>query len=65
MILLINDIQEDMPISTLGELVLYKRIPRQATAIALNGRLVKADAWETTDLKPMDTITVISAAFGG
>lgn len=65
MLLLINDVQEDVPVRTLAELVTHKHIPRQATAIALNGCLVKKDRWEDTELKPMDSITVISAAFGG
>lgn len=65
MLLLINDIQNNLPVRTLGELISYKHIPQQATAIALNGTLVKKDRWDDTELHPMDSITVISAAFGG
>lgn len=65
MLLLINDIQENLPVRTLAELIAHKNIPQQATAIALNGALVKKDRWEDTELHPMDSITVISAAFGG
>lgn len=65
MMLIINDIQEDLPVGTLSELASCKHIPRQATAIAVNGRLVKMANWDDTELHPMDSITVISAAFGG
>lgn len=50
---------------TVEELLCVKDIPRKATAIAVNGRICKADEWATTMLKNGDSITVISAAFGG
>jgi len=34
-------------------------------AVALNGKLVKKDAWVSTPLKQGDSVLIINAAFGG
>ncbi|MDE6810947.1 MAG: sulfur carrier protein ThiS [Muribaculaceae bacterium] len=67
MIILVNNNQIDLPIeiSTLADFVAWKNIPLQATAIALNGKLIKTEKWSVTPLANMDNILVISAAFGG
>lgn len=50
---------------TLEELAELKQIPQQGAAIALNDRLIKREKWSVTNLKDMDNVTVITAAFGG
>lgn len=50
---------------TLEELAELKQIPQQGVAIALNDRLIKREKWSVTNLKDMDNVTVITAAFGG
>lgn len=47
------------------ELLKSQQIPTQATAIAVNQKIVRRDNWEITHLKENDSVTVISAAFGG
>lgn len=67
MILTINSKQETFSEKnlTLAELVSLKNISPKGTAIALNGRIAKAPDWEITRLKDGDTLTIISAAYGG
>lgn len=50
---------------TISELAKWKEIPSQGAAIALNDTLIKKNSWETTELKDMDKVIVITAAFGG
>lgn len=50
---------------TISELAKWKEIPSQGAAIALNDTLIKKNSWETTELKDMDKVVVITAAFGG
>lgn len=50
---------------TISELAKWKKIPSQGAAIALNDTLIKKNSWETTELKDMDKVIVITAAFGG
>lgn len=63
----INDNQVILPndYMTISDLVKWKEIPSQGTAIALNDKLIKQDMWKITYLKDQDRITIISAAFGG
>lgn len=64
--ILLNNKTEELPDgSTIMTLVSKKDIPTTATAIALNGSLVKKEKWELTPLHEMDSVTVISAAYGG
>ena len=51
--------------TTVAEIAEIKGISAKGTAIAINGRICKADAWTSTNLKDGDAVTVISAAFGG
>ena len=50
---------------TLEDLVKWKNIPTQGTAIALNEKLIKQQQWSVIKLNNLDQVTVISAAFGG
>lgn len=67
MIIIFNDIPIKLPqeIVTIGDLVKWKQISSQGTAIAVNDKLIIQDQWETKTIKDQDRITVISAAFGG
>lgn len=63
----INNVAITLPsdITNIARLAEYKNIPVQGTAIALNGKLIKADKWCVTPLSNGDTLLVISAAYGG
>lgn len=63
----LNDILTPLPndFMTIADLVNWKNIPSQGTAIAINDKLVRQNMWSVTNLKENDRITVISAAFGG
>lgn len=50
---------------TIKELTELKNIPENGTAVAVNDRLIKRDDWTTTILTDNDSVTLISAAFGG
>lgn len=65
--IIVNDNPVKLPndYMTLADFVKWKEITSQGTAIALNNKLVKQEQWPVTNLKEMDQVTVISAAFGG
>ena len=67
MTILLNDNPVVLPSDymTLADLVKWKEIPSQGTAIAVNNKLIKQEKWQITKLNDRDQITVISAAFGG
>ena len=67
MIIFLNDNQVKLPndFMTVADLVKWKEINPQGSAIAVNNKLIKQDKWSVTDLKDQDQITIISAAFGG
>ncbi|MCM1153225.1 MAG: sulfur carrier protein ThiS [Muribaculum sp.] len=52
-------------ILTVENLMKWKQIPEQGTAIAVNDKLVMKRNWSATLLHEDDRITVITAAFGG
>lgn len=66
-----NVILNDMPVKlpsdlmTISDLISWKKVPSQGTAVAINDKLVKQDQWSVTPIKEMDHITIISAAYGG
>ena len=64
---LLNDKLTDLPdnILTVKDLVVWKNIPMNGTAIALNDKLIKQNDWESAVLKENDQLTIISAAYGG
>lgn len=67
MTILLNDNPVVLPSDymTVADLVKWKEIPSQGTAIAVNNKLIKQEKWSITKLNDQDQITVISAAFGG
>ena len=67
MTIIINGQQTLLPdrIVFVKDLADWKSFPTEGTAIAINGKLVKADNWATTRLAEFDNLLVISAAYGG
>ncbi|MBD5176553.1 MAG: sulfur carrier protein ThiS [Bacteroidales bacterium] len=67
MTIIVNDRQLSLPgdIHSLKDFTEWKSIPNQGTAIALNGKLVKAENWAATALSEFDNLLIISAAYGG
>lgn len=67
MTILLNNNPLELPndFMTLEDLVKWKNIPTQGTAIALNEKLIKQQQWSVIKLNNLDQVTVISAAFGG
>lgn len=52
-------------ISHLSDFITWKKISEKGTAVALNGRIVMKEKWPLTNLNDNDSLTIISAAFGG
>lgn len=50
---------------TVSDLMTWKNISPQGTAIAVGDRLLRKDSWSTTKLADNMEVTVITAAFGG
>ena len=50
---------------TLEDLIKWKNISPQGTAVAIDDKIITQNNWKTTRLEPMMHITIISAAFGG
>lgn len=50
---------------TVKDLIKWKGIGEQGTAVAIDDKLIKKMAWGVTKLTPMCHVTLISAAFGG
>lgn len=67
MTVFLNNIPTQLPeeFMTIADLVEWKQIQPQGTAIAVNDKLIRQSLWATTNLNEHDQITVISAAFGG
>lgn len=67
MTILLNDTPTRLPEKTLtvADLVEWKELKPQGTAIAINDKLIKQSQWSITQLNEMDNVTIISAAYGG
>ncbi|MCM1440510.1 MAG: sulfur carrier protein ThiS [Roseburia sp.] len=63
----INNNPEDISLEnpTLQEILLLKEIPSSGTAVAINNKLVRHADWTNTIINTEDSLTIISAAFGG
>lgn len=63
----INDTATTLPdnVTNLEELLAWKGIPAEGTAVALNDRLIIARNRAVTAIANGDRITIISATFGG
>ena len=60
-----ESIQLPKELGTVKDLVIWKKIPSQGTAVAVNDKLIPQSQWGVTQLNDLDRITIISAAFGG
>lgn len=67
MFLIINNITESVPedIRTVEDVLNWKQIPLDGTAVALNDKLVLARNRVLTKVKDGDRLIIITAAFGG
>lgn len=63
----INGTQEQLPASTVAELLTLKDIEleRKGIAVALNSAVVPRRAWAETALKSGDVVEIITARQGG
>lgn len=52
-------------ISNVEQLVLSGRYGKGAVAVALNDKIVRRSDWSATNLREMDRVMIINAAFGG
>lgn len=51
--------------TTIDKLVFSLNISEKGMAIAVNGHIIRRQAWETTHIEDGDNITIIHAAYGG
>lgn len=67
MTIYLNEMPESLPsdFMTISNLLKYKAIKSEGTAVALNDKIVKKAKWDVTSLSDLDRVTIISAAFGG
>lgn len=65
--IILNNIPTKLPddYMSVENLVEWKGIKKQGTAIAVNDIIVRKNDWELTKLHELDRVTIISAAFGG
>lgn len=63
----LNDIPTKLPEDhmNLKDLLEWKQISPQGTAVALNDKLIKQDLWSVKSLNEGDHVTIITASFGG
>ena len=63
----LNDVLTTIPndYMTVEELIKWKELPVQGTAIAIDGKVIRRTAWTATTFTPLCHVNVISAAFGG
>lgn len=52
-------------INSLEELLQFLNIRKGGTAVAVNNKLIVNSKWASTALHEGDSVTIISAAFGG
>jgi len=50
---------------SIAELLKLRNINPGGTAVAVNNKIVPHNIWETKSLNEGDSVTIISAAFGG
>ena len=51
--------------TTIASLTTLLEVPSKGVAIALNGKVVPKNMWETTHITEQDNIVIIKAAYGG
>lgn len=60
-----NEIKTVENNTTIQDIVISSNLTGKGMAIALNGRIIRRDAWATTHIGDGDNITIIRAAYGG
>ena len=50
---------------TIEQLLQWKNINPAGTAVAINNKIIKKDIWDTVKFENNDSVTIISAAYGG
>ena len=67
MTIFLNNHPIDLPNNhmTIEDLLLWKEIKTQGTAVAINDKLLRKDAWNVTKIEDMMRVSIITAAFGG
>lgn len=60
-----QDIDLSSDYLTIAELMKERGVKAGGTAVALNNKIVKHENWEIIRLQDGDSVTIISAAFGG
>lgn len=65
--IILNDIPTKLPdnVKSVADLVVWKQLNPQGTAVAVNNKLVRQDSWKISMLSDLDQVTIISAAYGG
>ena len=65
--IILNGVPETLPHEnmTIADLLEWKDINTQGTAVAIDNKLIKKDKWSTTTLSDHEEVNIISAAFGG
>lgn len=67
MIIFLNDVQTEIPNDcfTISDLMKWKGINPEGTAVAINDKLIPKNSWETKKISEFMHLTIITAAFGG
>ena len=67
MILIINNKPQSVPedVENIEQLLKFLNVKRGGTAVALNNKLILNSKWESTRLREKDSVTLVTAAFGG
>lgn len=55
----------DLPEVTIEKILALRGFPAAGTAVAVNNKLVRKENWSMYKLREDDSMTIISAAFGG
>lgn len=65
--IMLNGVLTVLPaeVVTLDQLLEWRRIPRQGTAVAINGKVIPARMHPVTELDDSSNVMVLSAAYGG
>lgn len=50
---------------TVEDLLVFRGIKPQGTAVAINDKLLRKEQWKLTKLENLMQLTIITAAFGG
>ncbi|MDE6806824.1 MAG: sulfur carrier protein ThiS [Muribaculaceae bacterium] len=65
--IMLNGVLTALPaeVFTLEQLLTWRNIPTQGTAVAINGRVIPARMHSVTQLNEASNVMVLSAAYGG